>query len=183
LVVPLALMLVLVLDGAVLLGVAALLGVPELLGVEALLGAPELLGVPLLLGVPEPLGALTRVSVLAAVPPWGFTDWLAVVPAGLSPLPLPALLPVFPLAGAFTFWLAFVFWLVFALVFTFVLVLVGVKVLLYVGEDCGKVPQPAVAQTAAAIKVKYFLFMAFLLEDRLPPDVQVACPSHAHGNK
>jgi hypothetical protein len=95
---------VLVLDGAVLPGFAVLL-------VSELLGAP-----------------VTRVSVLAAVPPCGFTDWDAVVLAGLPPVPSLAL--ALPLAGAFTFWFAFVFWLVLALVFTFVLVFVGVNVLL-----------------------------------------------------
>ena len=75
----------LVFEGLALLGAAALL----------LLAAPPLpLGAPALPGV-----AVTRVSVLAAVPPCGFTDWDALVAAGLSP----ALPPVFPLVGAFTF--------------------------------------------------------------------------------
>jgi hypothetical protein len=70
-----------------------------------------------------PAGPLcTRVSLPAAVPPCGFTDWLAVGPAALSPVPPPV-----------TFWFAFVFWLVLALVFTFVLVFVGVNVLWIVG--------------------------------------------------
>lgn len=77
---------VFVLDGEVLLGVAVLLALPELLG------APELLGVSELPGF-----AVTRVSVFAAVPPCGFTDWDAVVPAGLLPAAAPEL------AGAFTF--------------------------------------------------------------------------------
>jgi hypothetical protein len=114
------------------------------------LGAPEL-GVLELPGDP-----VTRVSVFAAVPPCGFTDWDAVGPAGLSPALLPAL------AGAFTFWFALVFWLVLAFVFTFVLVFVGVNVLLYVGPLCGTGAQPAAAQTATAIKVRRFLFMAVL---------------------
>ena len=61
LVVPLELIFALVFDGAALPGVAVPLGVPELLGGPALLGAAE----------PLPV---TRVSVLAAVPPCGFTD-------------------------------------------------------------------------------------------------------------
>ena len=92
-----------------------------------LLGVPELLGLAALLGVPEPLGPDTRVPVLAAVPPWGFTDWDAAVP---PPVPVPVPAPAFGLAGAITFWLAFVFWLVFAFVFTFVLVFEGAYVLL-----------------------------------------------------
>jgi hypothetical protein len=106
-VVPAELTLVLVLDGEVPLGAAVLLEVPELPGEAELLGAP-----------------VTRVSLLAAVPPCGLTDWDAVVP----PLPPGVVL----LAGAFTFWFALVFWLVLALVLTFVLVLVGVNELLIV---------------------------------------------------
>jgi hypothetical protein len=90
-VVPAELIFVLVLDGAV------LLGAPVLLGAAALLGAAVPLGAAVLLGVPELLGAVTRVSVLAAVPPCGLTDWEAVGPAALSPAP-----PLEP-AGAFTF--------------------------------------------------------------------------------
>ena len=96
--------------------------------VEVLLGllaVPPALGllVPPVLGAPLSGVAVTRVSVLAAVPPCGFTDWLALGPAALSPEPPP---PV-------TFWFAFVFWLVLALVFTFVLVFVGEKLLWIVG--------------------------------------------------
>jgi hypothetical protein len=115
-------------------------------------------GVPELLGLAALLGPDTRVSVLAAVPPCGFTDCDAAVPV---PVPLPA----FGLAGATTFWLAFVFWLVFAFVFTFVLVFEGEYVLLYTGALCCGTAHPATAaQTAAAIRVTDFLFMAVLLE-------------------
>jgi hypothetical protein len=125
-----------------------------------LLCAPVLLGLAALPAVPELLGADTRVSVLAAVPPCGFTDWDAAVP---PPMPVP--LPAFGLAGATTFWFAFVFWLVFAFVLTFVLVLEGEYVLLYTGAlCCGTAHPAAAAQTAAAIRVKDFLFMAALLE-------------------
>jgi hypothetical protein len=59
---------------------------------------------------PEAAGdAFTLVSVLAAVPPCGAADCVAVEPA-------PA------------FWFALVFWFVLALVFAFVLVFVGAKV-------------------------------------------------------
>ena len=118
-------------------------------------------GVPELLGLAVLLGADTRVSVLAAVPPCGFTDWDAVVP---PPVPVPVPAPAFGLAGAITFWLAFVFWLVFAFVFTFVLVFEGAYVLLYVGAVCCGTAQPVAAKTAAAIRVKDFLFMAVLLK-------------------